>query len=122
MESDDRKSRLRRSTAAVAMTPAFVPTVTELKRNRDRSGLWAFGNVFFWDLALVMAVTTGLGVLFAPGLVKVSAYGFGDVAGKWGLTIVMTRVMFPYLFFITLAALATGLLNSLRRFFLPAST
>ena len=170
MESDDRKSRLIRSTAAVAaptlasrvlgyvrdllqayylgtghgadaftiaftipnlfrrltgegaMTPAFVPTFTELKRNRDRSGLWAFGNVFFWDLALVMAVTTGLGVLFAPGLVKVIAYGFGDVAGKWGLTIFMTRVMFPYLFFITLAALATGILNSFGRFFVPAST
>ncbi|MCK7525088.1 MAG: hypothetical protein MZV64_49520 [Ignavibacteriales bacterium] len=54
-----------------------------------------------------MAVATGLGIVFAPGLVKVIAYGFGDVAGKWRLTIFMTRVMFPYLFFITLAALAS---------------
>jgi putative peptidoglycan lipid II flippase len=112
----------RRLTGEGAMTPAFVPTFTELKGGRPRSGLWAFGNVFFWDLALVMAVTTALGVVFAPGLVKVVAYGFGDVAGKWGLTIFMTRVMFPYLFFITLAALATGILNSFGRFFVPAST
>jgi len=112
----------RRLTGEGGMTPAFVPTFTELKRDRPRAALWAFGNVFFWDLALVMAATTALGVLFAPGLVKVIAYGFGDVAGKWGLTIFMTRIMFPYLFFITLAALATGILNSFGRFFVPAST
>jgi putative peptidoglycan lipid II flippase len=112
----------RRLTGEGAMTPAFVPTFAELKRERSRSGLWAFGNVFFWDLALVMAAATALGVLFAPGLVKVIAYGFGDVAGKWGLTIFMTRIMFPYLFFITLAALASGILNTFGRFFVPAST
>jgi len=112
----------RRLIGEGAMTAAFVPTFTELKRDRDRSALWAFGNAFFWDLALVMAITTGLGVLFAPGLVKVIAYGFGDVAGKWGLTVFLTRVMFPYLFFITMAALAAGILNSFGRFFVPAST
>ncbi len=112
----------RRLTGEGAMTPAFVPTFTELKGGPDGKRLWRFGNVFFWDLALIMAVTTALGVLFAPGLVKVIAHGFGDVAGKWGLTIFMTRVMFPYLFFITLAALASGILNSFGRFFVPAST
>lgn len=112
----------RRLTGEGAMTPAFVPAFTGLRRSGDRRALWVFGNAFFWDLVVVMAVTTGLGVLFAPGLVKVIAYGFGDVAGKWGLTIFMTRVMFPYLFFITLAALASGILNSFGRFFVPAST
>jgi len=112
----------RRLTGEGAMTPAFVPAFTELKGGRDRGALWRFANVFFWDLALVMAVVTVLGILCAPGLVKGIAYGFGDVAGKWGLTIFMTRVMFPYLFFITLAALATGILNSFGRFLIPAST
>jgi putative peptidoglycan lipid II flippase len=112
----------RRLTGEGAMTPAFVPTFTELKSDPDGGRLWRFGNVFFWDLVLIMAVVTGLGILCAPGLVKVIAYGFRDVAGKWGLTIFMTRAMFPYLFFITLAALASGILNSLGRFFVPAST
>jgi len=112
----------RRLTAEGAMTPAFIPAFAELKARPERDRLWRFGNAFFWDIVLVMAVTTGLGVLFAPGLVKVIAYGFGDVAGKWGLTIAMTRVMFPYLFFITLAALAGGILNSFGRFFVPAAT
>jgi putative peptidoglycan lipid II flippase len=112
----------RRLTGEGAMTPAFVPTFAGIKRDRPRSEVWSFANAFFWDLALVMAATTALGVLFAPALVKVIAYGFGDVAGKWGLTILMTRVMFPYLFFITLAALAAGILNAFGRFFVPAST
>ena len=112
----------RRLTGEGAMAPAFVPTFTELKRDRERGALWSFANVCFWDLALVMAIITALGIVFAPGLVKVIAYGFRDVAGKWGLTIFMTRVMFPYLFFITLAALATGMLNAFGRFFVPAST
>src|SRR5512137_3212432 len=50
----------RRLTGEGALTPAFVPTFTELKRGPDRDGLWRFGNVFFWDLALVMAVATAL--------------------------------------------------------------
>ena len=112
----------RRLTGEGAMTPAFVPAFTEMKGHPEPGRLWRFGNAFFWDLVLVMAAVTGLGILCAPGLVKVIAYGFGDVAGKWGLTVFMTRVMFPYLFFITLAALAGGILNSLGRFFVPAST
>jgi putative peptidoglycan lipid II flippase len=112
----------RRLTGEGAMTPAFVPTFTELKGGAERERLWRFANAFFWDLVLIMAVLTGLGILGAPGLVKVIAHGFGRVAGKWDLTILMTRLMFPYLFFVTLAALASGILNSFGRFFVPAST
>jgi putative peptidoglycan lipid II flippase len=111
----------RRLTGEGAMTPAFVPTFTELKGGAERERLWRFANGFFWDLVLIMVVLTGLGILGAPGLVKIIA-GFGQVAGKWQLTILMTRLMFPYLFFITLAALASGILNSFGRFFVPAST
>jgi putative peptidoglycan lipid II flippase len=112
----------RRLTGEGALTPAFVPTFAGLRRAGDRARLWAFGRAAFWDLALVMAAVTAAGIVFAPGLVKVIAYGFGDVAGKWPLTIHMTRVMFPYLFFITLAALASGMLNACGRFLVPAST
>ena len=112
----------RRLTGEGAMTSAFVPTFTEVKARGDRRELWAFGNVFFYDLALVMGVATILGMLFAPELVKVIAHGFKTTEGKWAQTIAMTRLMFPYLFFISLAALASAILNSFRRFFVPAST
>jgi putative peptidoglycan lipid II flippase len=112
----------RRLTGEGAMTAAFVPTFTELKKKGDRRQLWAFGNIFFYDLALVMAAVTVLGILFAPGLVTLIAHGFKGTEGKWAQTISMTRIMFPYLFFISLAALASAILNSFRRFFVPAST
>ncbi|MEN6310914.1 MAG: murein biosynthesis integral membrane protein MurJ [Acidobacteriota bacterium] len=112
----------RRLTGEGAMTSAFVPTFTEIKEKGDRKELWRFAGVFFSDLAVVMAVVTVLGIVFAPGLVKVIAYGFKTTEGKWAQTIAMTRLMFPYLFFISLAALASAVLNSFRRFFVPAST
>ena len=112
----------RRLTGEGAMTSAFVPTFTEVKGAGDRKELWRFGNAFFYDLALVMGVATLLGILFAPGLVEVIAHGFKSTEGKWAQTISMTRIMFPYLFFISLAALASAILNSFRRFLIPAST
>jgi putative peptidoglycan lipid II flippase len=112
----------RRLTGEGALTPAFIPTFTEIRHAKGDAEAWRFGNLVLWDLVLIMAAVTGLGIAAAPGLVKVIAYGFRDVQGKWDLTILMTRIMFPYLFFVALAALAAGLLNSFRRFFVPAST
>ncbi len=112
----------RRLTGEGAMTSAFIPTFTEIKAKGDRRETWRFAGVFFWDLALIMGALTVLGVVFAPGLVKVIAYGFRTTEGKWAQTIAMTRTMFPYLFFISLSALASAILNSCRRFFVPAST
>jgi putative peptidoglycan lipid II flippase len=112
----------RRLTGEGAMTSAFVPTFTEVKRTGDRKELWRFGNAFFWDLALVMGAATVLGILFAPALVGTIAPGFKATAGKWAQTVSMTRIMFPYLLFISVAALASAVLNSFRRFLVPAST
>lgn len=88
----------RRLSGEGALTPAFIPTFTELKHDRGKEEAWRFGSLVFWDLVLLMAVVTGLGLVGAPWLVKIIAYGFKDVQGKWDLTIVMTRIMFPYLF------------------------
>ncbi len=112
----------RRLTGEGAMTAAFVPTFTEIRAKEDRAALWRFGNIFFWDLVVVMAVLTIAGMVFAPGLVRVIAHGFKGIEGKWQETTALTRIMFPYLFFISAAALASGILNSFKRFFVPAST
>src|SRR5512143_2957000 len=73
----------RRLTGEGAMTAAFVPTFTEIKAKEGRKELWRFGNAFFWDLVVVMAVATAAGMVFAPGLVKVIAHGFKGIEGKW---------------------------------------
>jgi putative peptidoglycan lipid II flippase len=113
---------LRRLTGEGAMTAAFIPIFTEIKEKERREEIWRFANSFFFNLTVVMAFLMVVGVLFAPFLVKVIAIGFKDFQGKWELTIVLTRIMFPYIFLISLAALAMAILNSYKRFFVPAFT
>jgi len=113
---------LRRLTAEGAMTSAFIPVFSKLKKEEKREKLWRFANIFFFDLTLVMAVLVVLGIVFSPLLVKLIAFGFKDVPGKLELTIVLTRIMFPYIFLISLAALAMAILNSFHKFFVPALT
>ena len=113
---------LRRLTAEGAMTAAFIPIFTQMKKEKSKEELWKFANAFFYDLTMIMAVLMVLGMVFSPLLVRIIAPGFGDVSGKWGLTAVLTRVMFPYIFLISLAALAMAVLNSFHKFFVPAFT
>ncbi len=113
---------LRRLTGEGAMTAAFVPVFTEIKKEKPRQELWRFANLFFFDLTLIMALLTVLGIVFSPVLVKAIAFGFKGIEGKWELTTLLTRFMFPYIFLISLAALAMAILNSFHKFFVPALT
>jgi putative peptidoglycan lipid II flippase len=113
---------LRRLTAEGAMTAAFIPVFTGLKKQENKQRLWKFANIFFFDLTLLMTVIMVTGILLSPFLVQVVAPKFKAVPGKMDLTISLTRVMFPYIFFISLAALAMAVLNSFKKFFVPALT
>jgi len=113
---------LRRLTGEGAMTAAFVPVFTQLKKEKKTEELWKFANSFFFDLTLIMTLLTVLGIVFSPLFVRIIAFGFKDVQGKLELTIVLTRIMFPYIFLISLAALVMAILNSFHKFFVPAFT
>ncbi len=113
---------LRRLTAEGAMTAAFVPVFAHLKKKESREKLWKFANIFFFNLTLFMAALTVLGIVLAPFLVKLIAHNFADVQGKGELTILLTRIMFPYIFLISLAALIMAVLNTFHKFFVPAFT
>ena len=113
---------LRRLTGEGAMTAAFVPVFTQLKQEKSRKELWKFANAFFFDLTLIMAVLSVLGIILSPLLVKIIAPGFKGIKGKLELTIVLTKIMFPYIFLISLAALVMAILNSFHKFFVPAFT
>jgi len=113
---------LRRLTAEGAMTAAFIPVFTQIKSREKREKLWRFANAFFFDMTLIMAALTLLGILFAPLLVRLLAGGYEQVPGKLELTVVLTRIMFPYIFLVSLAALIMAVLNSFHRFFVPAFT
>ncbi len=113
---------LRRLVGEGALTSAFVPIFSRCLKDGDPVRLWRFANRMFYTLLIVLTVLTILGIVFSPQLVKVLAYGFRVSPDKVDLTIQLNRLMFPYIFFISLAALASGILNSLDSFALPAFT
>jgi putative peptidoglycan lipid II flippase len=111
---------LRDLFAEGALSAAFVPTFTDHLHNRSRSDAFQLANRLITTLAVVLALLVLIGVLFSDALVAALAPGFGAVAGKRELTVLLTRIMLPFLPLVSLAAVAMGMLNSLNRFFIPA--
>jgi putative peptidoglycan lipid II flippase len=113
---------LRELLAEGSMSAAFIPVFSETLTKESRESARHLANAVFARLLVILIVLTGLGVIFAPYVVKVVAWGWAYKAehDKYVLGVTLTRIMFPYLFFIGLAALAMGMLNSLRQFLTPA--
>ncbi len=113
---------LRELLAEGSMSAAFIPVFTETLTRESRESARHLANAVFARLLVILVVLTGLGVIFAPYVVKVVAWGWAFRAehDKYLLGVALTRIMFPYLLFIGLAALAMGMLNSLRQFLTPA--
>jgi putative peptidoglycan lipid II flippase len=115
---------LRRLFAEGAFATAFVPVLSEYKATRDYADLKAFVDHVAGVLGLVLLVVSLLGVVAAPLLVSVFAFGWvldGEHA-KLALAAEMLRLTFPYLLFISLTAFAGGILNAHQRFAVPAFT
>jgi putative peptidoglycan lipid II flippase len=108
----------RRMVAEGSMTASFIPVFTGYMREKSREELWEFANKLFWTLALVLAVITVLGMVFSPTVVHLFA---GNSVAR-GQAVELNRIVFPYLFFVALAALAMGILNCYHVFGLPAAT
>jgi putative peptidoglycan lipid II flippase len=108
----------RRLVAEGSMTASFIPVFTGYMREKSKEEVWDFANKLFWTLALVAAVITVLGMVFSPSVVHLFA-GKNIAAPQ---AIELNRIIFPYLFFIALAALAMGILNCFHIFGLPAAT
>jgi putative peptidoglycan lipid II flippase len=111
---------LRRFFAEGALTSAFVPTFSATLNQRGEKDARELANICFTLLTIVMAAITLTGILLSPWIVEIMFPGFKDVSGKFELTVLLNRVMFPYIFFISLVALCMGILNTLRHFFTPA--
>lgn len=111
---------LRELFAEGSMSSGFIPVFTEYLTKRSKTEARELASAAFTALLLILIGVCALGIYFAPVVVKMIAPGFAGTAEKIGLTIRLTRIMFPYLFFIGLAAIAMGILNSLRSFGVPA--
>jgi len=111
---------MRRLFAEGAFSQAFVPVVSEYKIQRTHDEVRELVDGAMGTMAWFMSVVTIVGVVAAPVFVLLFAPGFHADAGKFDLTVHMLRWTFPYLLFISLAALASGVLNSYQRFSVPA--
>jgi len=113
---------LRRLTAEGAFSQAFVPVFTEYRVRRELAEVRGLIAGVTGTLGVALFVVTVIGVIAAPVLVLIFAPGFQADGGRFDLAVEMLRFTFPYLFFISLVALASGVLNSYGRFGLPAFT
>jgi len=111
---------LRDLFAEGAMSAAFVPTFTRQLTSEGKPPAWRLGNNVINALLVVTVPLVVLGVVFAGPLVRFYAADYARVPGKLENTILLTRVMLPFLTLVAVAAALMGMLNALRRFFVPA--
>lgn len=113
---------LRRLFAEGAFSTAFVPVFADYLAAGDHKATQEAVQSVFTHLATLLLIVVALGQIFMPALIFVVAPGFIDDMEKFDLAVTLTRITFPYIFFISLAALAAGILNSYQKFAIPAAT
>ena len=103
-----------------AMSAAFVPTFTRQLTLHGRDRAWRLASSVINGLLLVTGAIVLAGIIFAEPLVRLFAADYAEVPGKLELTIYLTRISFPFLSMVAVAAALMGMLNSLGHFFIPA--
>ncbi len=111
---------LRRLFAEGAFSQAFVPIFGEYKNRRSQEETKLLADHVATLLAVILFVVTLIGVIAAPVLVYISAPGFVREPDKFALTVQLLRITSPYIFFISLVAVAAGILNTYNKFWVPA--
>ena len=112
----------RRLFAEGAFSQAFVPVLAASKQQQGDAATQLLVDRVATVLAWVLALTSLVGVLAAPLLVWAMASGLHRQPGSFDAAVTMTRWMFPYIAFMSMVALAAGVLNTWKRFALPAAT
>ena len=111
---------LRRLFAEGSFSVAFIPVFSEYLQKRSREDTFLLARVVLTSLILILTAVTILGVVLSPLIVRIIAPGFGGMGEKYALTVLLTRIMFPYIFLVSVLALFTGILNSMKHFAAPA--
>ena len=103
-----------------ALSSAFVPALVQCLAKNGKREAARLANLVATMVIVVVGGFCLLGVVFAPAFVHVLAPGFEQVPGKFDLAVLMTRIMFPFLLLVALAAQAMGILNACNQFAVPA--
>jgi len=109
---------LRRLFAEGSLTVAFIPIFTDYIKNKGKESAGQALNSIFTMVFIAVALISIIGILLSPIIVNLFAYGFDRET--YELTVTLNRIMFPYILFISIAALSMGVLNTINHFFAPA--
>jgi putative peptidoglycan lipid II flippase len=111
---------LRELFAEGAMSSACIPVLTEHQTKHGQEEAKRLVRITLTFILIIVGFICCAGIIFAPKIVKIIAPGFAGMPQKFSLTVSLTRIMFPFLLFISLAALVMGALNTRRIFFIPS--
>jgi putative peptidoglycan lipid II flippase len=111
---------LRNLFAEGSISAAFIPVFTSYLTKEGSEEAKKLFHIVLTFTVLVVSVICVIGIVTAPWIISAIAPGFMDEPDKFSLTVLMTRIMFPFLLLISLASLAMGVHNSLKSFFIPA--
>ena len=111
---------LRKLLGEGSISNAFVPVLTDYLAKDGKAEALGLAKSALWVMSIILVIVSIGGIILSPLIVKIIAPGFADSPGKISLTIVLTRIMFPYIFFIGLVALCMGILNVFGHFATPA--
>ena len=111
---------LRRLFGEGSLGVSFIPVFAETLHRDGSEEAYALARSAFHLLAVILAVAAVAGIAAAPLITRMVAYGFTKSPELLALTVSLTRIMFPYLFFIGMVALSMGVLNVLGHFAAPA--
>ena len=106
----------RRTFAEGAFNAAFVPLFARRLEQEGRPAARRFAEESLSALLAVLFLMTAAAMAAMPWLIHILAPGFADDPAKFQMTVELSRITFPYLLFMSLTALFSGLLNSLYRF------
>ncbi len=111
---------LRDLFAEGALSAAFVTVFTEYDSKKGAESTWRLASNVLVFFTLLISVLTLAGIYWSEPIVTLLAPDFDLTPGKTLLTVKLTRIMFPFLLFVSLGAVVMGMLNTKGKFFVPA--
>lgn len=111
---------LRDLFAEGSLSTAFIPTFTKTLLHKGQKEAFHLANLVINFLLLTISVLIILGYFFTPNIIGLIAVGFKTDPQKFYLTLIMTRILLPFLLFVSCASVFMGILNTHNKFFISA--
>ncbi|MBF0556474.1 MAG: murein biosynthesis integral membrane protein MurJ [Nitrospirae bacterium] len=111
---------LRELFAEGSMSSGVIPVLSQYNATKGQPAVAALVRVAFTFIVILSGLVCLAGILFAPQIVNLIAPGFSSNPAKFTQTVLLARIMVPFLFFVSISAIVMGALNSRKIFFVPA--